>query len=161
MLYMNKHNFTNIILKLSNQLRSIFNRNWISLKLFRLLRQILQIFIITQVQKNNYILKSIKILIFITYQQITIMAQKQGHNTLYQQNRYKLGNYNYRYELKEEIDNFSQEFIMKIIWQQIKSPEEHIKQLFEQYLNLSLVQTQDTPNEKQLVYIPGFIYFEQ
>lgn len=40
---------------------------------------------------------------------------KQLNDTLYKKNRYKLGNYDYRYELNEEIiDSFCQEFYNEI-----------------------------------------------
>ena len=40
---------------------------------------------------------------------------KQLNDTLYKKNRYKLGNYDYRCELNEEIiNNFSEEFYNEI-----------------------------------------------
>ncbi|CAD8049286.1 unnamed protein product [Paramecium sonneborni] len=191
MLYINKHNFTNIILKLPNETPFLigigYPLNYLDCqdKFYKYLQlhKFNKIPIFQRIKKFEYTQPINKLPLCFDTNMLPYF--KQLNDTLFKKNRYKLGNNDYRYELNEEIINsFSEEFYNEIHSQIIysfttlisqlqfkynleikevfvnKKPEEHMKQLFKQYLNLSLVQTQDTPDEKRLIYTPGFIYFE-
>ncbi|CAD8133718.1 unnamed protein product [Paramecium octaurelia] len=192
MLYIQKHNFTNIILKLPNENPFIigigYPLNYLDCqdKFYKYLQlhKFKKVPIFQRVEQFTYTQPINKLPLCFDTNMLPYF--KQLNDTLYKKNRYKLGNYDYRCELNEEIINsFCQEFYNEIhshmiynfttLIQQLKQrfnyeikevvvnkkPDEHIKKLFNDHLNLNMVLMAEMPSFQQLVYTPGFIYFEQ